>query len=427
MPAFETSPSAGDPAGPPNAAPGDVWVDVATDAQAALAQPAPTVLPLRLPQRHGGQVRAANRVLQRAHRLPVSVAGQDWLLTLTPRAPGAEEAQAASSASDAPGPQGSPATSIPPDTWCLSLFWGDAPLWLRLPGSAAQAWLGTLFPGLDLPALPEAFAAGVMETAVRGALAPLAEAGHEDLRLLRIERDGPATHEQEESWQVQLECASARITGWLSTTPKGLVRLATGLQDWGPATGPLATPQLPLVLRAEVGFTWMRVAEWAALRPGDAILVDRPLLAPDGELWLACGEAGLRARPAGEQLLVTSPWRQGGAAVDRYEDEDPGLDTWDGLRQLPLRVVFDVGELHLTLGELETLQVGQALDLGRPLSEAVQVRVNGARVGLGELVDIDGRLGVVLRSLSARDLGPLADEDPLGFPLAPPDASLPEA
>mgnify|MGYP000552969371 CR=1 FL=1 len=35
------------------------------------------------------------------------------------------------------------------------------------------------------------------------------------------------------------------------------------------------------------------------------------------------------------------------------------------------------------------------------------MRINGVRVGLGELVDIDGRMGVVLRSLGRTDLADL--------------------
>ena len=49
--------------------------------------------------------------------------------------------------------------------------------------------------------------------------------------------------------------------------------------------------------------------------------------------------------------------------------------------------------------ELGQLAVGQSFDLGRPLAGAVRVRANGALVALGELVEIDGRLGVALTQL----------------------------
>ena len=53
----------------------------------------------------------------------------------------------------------------------------------------------------------------------------------------------------------------------------------------------------------------------------------------------------------------------------------------------------------MPLGQLGQLAVGQSFDLGRPLAGAVRVRANGALVALGELVEIDGRLGVALTQL----------------------------
>ena len=43
----------------------------------------------------------------------------------------------------------------------------------------------------------------------------------------------------------------------------------------------------------------------------------------------------------------------------------------------------------------------ESFDLGRPLADAVRVRANGALVALGELVEIDGRLGVALTRIGA--------------------------
>ncbi|GAB1387144.1 hypothetical protein MASR1M59_22920 [Melaminivora sp.] len=71
------------------------------------------------------------------------------------------------------------------------------------------------------------------------------------------------------------------------------------------------------------------------------------------------------------------------------------------LADLPVRLSFDLGELTLTLAQLQALQPGQALALGRPLAGAVQVRANGVLIGAGELVQIDGQLGVSLSHLWA--------------------------
>jgi type III secretion protein Q len=68
---------------------------------------------------------------------------------------------------------------------------------------------------------------------------------------------------------------------------------------------------------------------------------------------------------------------------------------------VPLRVSFDLGELTLSLAQLRAMQPGQVLELGHPLAGAVRIRANGALVGDGELVEVDGQLGVAVRTLFA--------------------------
>ena len=72
------------------------------------------------------------------------------------------------------------------------------------------------------------------------------------------------------------------------------------------------------------------------------------------------------------------------------------------LDSVPVRLSFDLGERTLSLGELKALQVGQSFDLVQPLSSAVQLRVNGALIGTGELVEIDGQIGVTITALGAK-------------------------
>lgn len=98
-------------------------------------------------------------------------------------------------------------------------------------------------------------------------------------------------------------------------------------------------------------------------------------------------------------------------------------DLPESLLALPLQLVFDLGERSVTLAQLQALQVGQVLDLERPLSAAVSLRVNGRLVGTGELVEIDGRLGVCVSALAtaaasaaveSADASPVLPETPPG-------------
>ncbi len=81
-------------------------------------------------------------------------------------------------------------------------------------------------------------------------------------------------------------------------------------------------------------------------------------------------------------------------------DAEAGAQTPFDIDAIPVRLTFELGERHLTLGELRQLQPGQSFDLERPLADGpVIVRANGALLGTGELVEIDGRIGVTLRSV----------------------------
>lgn len=73
-----------------------------------------------------------------------------------------------------------------------------------------------------------------------------------------------------------------------------------------------------------------------------------------------------------------------------------GASDLSALTDLPVRLTFDLGECSLTLQELAAVDVGYVFDLGLAPRSGVKLRVNGLRIGEGEIVEIDGRLGVAV-------------------------------
>ena len=73
----------------------------------------------------------------------------------------------------------------------------------------------------------------------------------------------------------------------------------------------------------------------------------------------------------------------------------PSDDTLD-TDLLPVKLVFLAGETEVALRDLKRIMPGYVFDLGRPVDRHVEVRANGQRIGIGELVEIDGRAGVRL-------------------------------
>ena len=61
---------------------------------------------------------------------------------------------------------------------------------------------------------------------------------------------------------------------------------------------------------------------------------------------------------------------------------------------LTVRLVFEVGRLELSLGEIRRLAPGAVLPLMRPLDDALDIVANGRRIGSGTIVRIGDAVGV---------------------------------
>ncbi|OGQ05549.1 MAG: hypothetical protein A3F82_02625 [Deltaproteobacteria bacterium RIFCSPLOWO2_12_FULL_44_12] len=61
---------------------------------------------------------------------------------------------------------------------------------------------------------------------------------------------------------------------------------------------------------------------------------------------------------------------------------------------VPVRLVAVLGQKKMVLKDLLKLKVGHAIDFERAPNEFVDLMANGKLVARGELVEIDGKLGV---------------------------------
>ena len=76
------------------------------------------------------------------------------------------------------------------------------------------------------------------------------------------------------------------------------------------------------------------------------------------------------------------------------QGSDPASGGALDIDVLPVQLVFLAGETEVTLRDLRHIAPGYVFDLRRPVDRHVEVRANGRRIGIGELVEIDGRVGV---------------------------------
>jgi len=162
----------------------------------------------------------------------------------------------------------------------------------------------------------------------------------------------------------------------------------------------LEAAQVSLVV--EIGGAVVRGAELAGLSPGDVLVCDRfgPRPPFGGPVALRLGRGRLLGRMDGEGITILSGFELGAERkeprpMDRDDNNEvagPGSDAL--LRELPVEVVCELGRVTLSGRELLELRPGAVLPVGRPLAGPIDLSVGGRVIARGELVDVEGELGV---------------------------------
>jgi type III secretion system YscQ/HrcQ family protein len=77
-------------------------------------------------------------------------------------------------------------------------------------------------------------------------------------------------------------------------------------------------------------------------------------------------------------------------------DDQPAVSPAAALAAAPVRLTFEVGEASMPAEDLAKLDAGYLFILRTPRAHPVTIKANGVFFGRGELVQIDGALGVRL-------------------------------
>ena len=149
----------------------------------------------------------------------------------------------------------------------------------------------------------------------------------------------------------------------------------------------------------EVGDVWMPGAGWSVRREtsgqGDASAVV-------GEVLLAApsSERGIRAEIGGTGEIVVlgvETTQQDVEARSMSGTEDDPSATSEVVLDAPLVIRVELGAVTMSAREWAALRPGDVVAVGRRVSAPVVLRVAGMVVARGELVDIEGELGVRIR------------------------------
>lgn len=358
---------------------------------------------LKLPRLSGSEAQALTTLARHAVDLPL------------PAWPSQEPQQAHLSLSWMP--PDAPALLDPPGVR-MAVEWAGAALWLDWPHNAVERWMAGIL-GAAWPALPE-LAPEWQQMAQVHACAwltqALAQSGRGAASCAALVPDTgaqPAGARHRLLMRLQVHTGQAAAPevfhGVLHTDSLGLLLLAGLVADHpGRAPEVLAEDSLAQALTLCVGETWLPLSAVEALRPRQVVLVQQRYMLDAHSLclrtesaqapWLACQA---RLEHSLMHILSTVQTMTLPDATTLAPTPDASAAALaDALTQLPIRISFDLGETVLSLGQLKALQPGQTLALQRPAQEYVTIRANGMPIGTGQLVEIDGRLGVAVGSLA---------------------------
>ncbi|HYP91004.1 MAG TPA: FliM/FliN family flagellar motor switch protein, partial [Polyangiaceae bacterium] len=165
--------------------------------------------------------------------------------------------------------------------------------------------------------------------------------------------------------------------------------------------------ELPVAVRVVAGISLAERAVLADFVPGNAWF-------PGPGLWLdqSCAGAVALAAATQDRGVMATLSRDGkivlrGGSVPLVPDagepmsdsEKPEASLTDAVLDSPVVVRIEVGAVSMTAREWAELGPGDVIESGRRIAEPVVLRVAGREVARGELINLEGELGVRIREL----------------------------
>lgn len=247
-----------------------------------------------------------------------------------------------------------------------------------------EQWMEHVAPGLAGMARSETAdehalrAQRLFEAGDRPLHMPLPELAYDSLR---INRCVPSGSEAQRCW-LTLTTPQGRV--WLANFPAG---------DCGQTSSLSAKARsLPLTIEFRIGYSQARRHLLARVQPGDVLLVTTE---------------AFEVASAGAIIGQFSLNEDGEMTVQPQDmNKERKAAAASVLSDIPLHLEFILQRRTMTVAQLDALYCGQTLEMDPQAERQVEIAANGVCLARGELVEINGRLGVEIQELS--DAGRLA-------------------
>ena len=246
--------------------------------------------------------------------------------------------------------------------------------------------------------IPEELLPAVLEATLAAGLAEIERVIGASVKFQRL------TRREEPAWPSEILLLHLRSLG--SRAVIGIISPPLSVSSPHPSSLWIDEKYLSLRLAIVVGAVPLTTADLRNLAIGDVVLLPATQHEEGLHVYLSLSDRhAIQASINGDQLTVLNKGNLMSTEVSEPGEEAQATTTSApavSIDDVTLKVIFDLGEIELSVPEVRALVPGQTIDLGRLPAQAVRVSVNGRRIGTGEIVEIEGRLGVRLLELVGR-------------------------
>jgi type III secretion protein Q len=277
-----------------------------------------------------------------------------------------------------------------------------APGTLSVSRSLIKALISELDPDQGADHLDPRHLAIVLELALADALSTLESGLGSQFAISSVEKSGDSANEAASLvFRIAVDGLGSSFVELLLPA-RHTIRLAHFLDRCG--GGVVPEIELPIPVHIRIAAATCSVGEIATLSPGDVVTADhrcheeRTAVAVLAEhlaapITLSAAGARLTAPPLRIQGSFWEWSMASGGDSSQADLKDTELDD------IPVKILFELGRVELSLAEVRQLAPGALIAVPRLLEESVDISANGRRIGRGSLVRIGDNLGVRITRL----------------------------
>ncbi|MEX5546796.1 FliM/FliN family flagellar motor switch protein [Pseudomonas pergaminensis] len=206
--------------------------------------------------------------------------------------------------------------------------------------------------------------------------------------------------------RLSVSLGQSRVEGYVWLAPASFLALCDA-GPWRATAGPMPT-SFRLAIAVTLGRLRLPIAQARSLRTGDVLVPEQSFFQAQGSGHVQVGKQRLHGcidDNSGPLCLTLTSIED--TSVDEEflaphysgdEGDEPVTDVFgdEPFDELSMALNIRCGTLNLTLGELRNLAPGAVLGIGGYAPGMAGLYYGDRPIGLGQLVEVDGRLGLQL-------------------------------